>query len=36
MVLATQALRQTAPHRVHPLPVVKVWIGDQCYQAQLV
>ena len=36
VVIATQALREIAPQRALPRPVVKVWIGDQCYQAQLV
>ncbi|MEO6950163.1 MAG: hypothetical protein ABI321_00015 [Polyangia bacterium] len=36
VVIATQALRQTAPQRVLPRPTVKVWIGGECYQAQLV
>lgn len=36
VVLATQTLRNTAPVRVLPLVTVKVWIGGECYQAQLV
>ena len=36
VVLATRALRETVPMRVLPSATVKVWIGEECYQAQLV